>query len=380
MPLEIRVSRREIAEIAALADPVLRNLRITQVYHELAAALAQRLGPENVTWCGFATWASKTAGQSIRRELLRQALHGQLEKSLGLEAALARANALGGLLLRTGVLRRLEHSHVVGLLEEVLERVAGSVARGNLAVFAELAPVFVSLLEQLGGDARPDADKLARFLDAALPDAARQHGLRQAFSAYYFALFDADPASRARRVLLGNLQAVLHEQIRLQGAIAESLDAPVHEVLTRRLQRSLLHRVPIAALRRRIQRQVEEIKRELSELWEQVATEHLMSLDTADERFALGCDVPPLPGQPLFPAVLAQLDDPALQGFVERWDRTRGQGVGSAARDWEELEDRMTFILNLFRSRQQHRRLLDPPFSEAQRSAIARGAIPDGPL
>jgi hypothetical protein len=380
VPLEVRVSRREIAEIAALADPVLRNLRITQVYHELAAALAQRLGPDNVTWCAFATWASKTAGQAIRRESLRQAVQAQLEHAKGLGEALERANALGGLLARTGVLRRLEHTHVVALLEDVLERVAESVARGNLAVFSELAPVFVRLLEELGSDARPDADRLHRFLDAALPDAARQHGLREAMSAYYFALSDPDPVTKARRVLLGNLQAVLHEQVRLQGAIADSLDAPVQEVLSSKLQRRLLHVVPIAALRRCVERQAQELRHELSELWERVATEHLMSLDTSDERFALGSDVPPLPGKPLFPSSLAQFDDPELRAFIERWDRTRGRGVGSGARDWEELDDRMCFIVNLFRSRQQHRRLLDPPFSADQRSALARGALPDGPL
>jgi len=32
----------EVRAIAALADPVIRNLRITQCYHELACALAER--------------------------------------------------------------------------------------------------------------------------------------------------------------------------------------------------------------------------------------------------------------------------------------------------------------------------------------------------
>jgi len=95
--------------------------------------------------------------------------------------------------------------------------------------------------------------------------------------------------------------------------------------------------------------------------------------------FALGSDVPPLAGQPLFPAVLAELDEP-LERFLARWDRTQGRGVGSGARDWEELGERMTFIATLFRSRQQHRRLLDEPFGPEQRSALARGVVPEGPL
>jgi len=55
----------EVDRIATLGDPVLRNLQITQCYHELASALAKRTGP-HANWCTFATWASKQAGQTIR--------------------------------------------------------------------------------------------------------------------------------------------------------------------------------------------------------------------------------------------------------------------------------------------------------------------------
>ena len=57
----------EVRAIAALADPVVRNLRITQCYHELAVAVAALTGP-GANWCTVATWASGQAGQSIRKE------------------------------------------------------------------------------------------------------------------------------------------------------------------------------------------------------------------------------------------------------------------------------------------------------------------------
>src|SRR5262249_19104655 len=57
----------EVDEIAAAADPVLRNLRITLAYHDLSAALSARLGP-GANWCTFATWASRQAGHTIRGE------------------------------------------------------------------------------------------------------------------------------------------------------------------------------------------------------------------------------------------------------------------------------------------------------------------------
>src|SRR6185503_14607571 len=51
----------------AISDSVLRNLRITQCYHELSLAVAERVAP-GANWCTFATWASRQAGQTIRRE------------------------------------------------------------------------------------------------------------------------------------------------------------------------------------------------------------------------------------------------------------------------------------------------------------------------
>src|SRR5687768_12943886 len=57
----------EIDRITAMSDLVLRNLLITQSYHLLSTALARRLGT-CANWCTYATWASKQAGQTIRRE------------------------------------------------------------------------------------------------------------------------------------------------------------------------------------------------------------------------------------------------------------------------------------------------------------------------
>ena len=53
-----------------MTDPVLRNLHITQRYHELASDLRDAGVGEDATWCAFAVWASKTAGATIRGEVL----------------------------------------------------------------------------------------------------------------------------------------------------------------------------------------------------------------------------------------------------------------------------------------------------------------------
>jgi hypothetical protein len=44
----------DVERIAALTDRVLRNLQITQCYHELALVLMERTG-WSANWCTFAT-------------------------------------------------------------------------------------------------------------------------------------------------------------------------------------------------------------------------------------------------------------------------------------------------------------------------------------
>ena len=56
-----------VRRIAAIGDPVLRNLEITYCYSRLAAAVARRTGA-GANWCTFATWASRQAGSTIRGE------------------------------------------------------------------------------------------------------------------------------------------------------------------------------------------------------------------------------------------------------------------------------------------------------------------------
>jgi hypothetical protein len=59
-----------VTDIAGMTDPVLRNLCITQRYREFAVALRDAGYGEDATWCAFAVWASKTAGATIRGEML----------------------------------------------------------------------------------------------------------------------------------------------------------------------------------------------------------------------------------------------------------------------------------------------------------------------
>jgi hypothetical protein len=70
----------EVTRISATADPVIRNLQITECYSRLAAGMAGRTYP-CANWCSFATWASKQAGATIRGEDMLDDLRRELGRS-----------------------------------------------------------------------------------------------------------------------------------------------------------------------------------------------------------------------------------------------------------------------------------------------------------
>src|SRR5512134_2888429 len=99
----------DVACIAALQDPVLRNLSITLCYHRLARVLVERTGLQ-ANWCTYATWASKQAGQTIRKEDLARTLQAYL----GSEARLQEAARMVASARRIGL--RLKSERLVELM------------------------------------------------------------------------------------------------------------------------------------------------------------------------------------------------------------------------------------------------------------------------
>jgi len=57
----------EVEHIATLDDACVRNLRITDAYARLSAAMRDLIG-EGANWCSIATWASRQAGCTVRGE------------------------------------------------------------------------------------------------------------------------------------------------------------------------------------------------------------------------------------------------------------------------------------------------------------------------
>jgi hypothetical protein len=380
----------DVERIAAHGDPVVRNLQITHCYHELSHALAARTGDAPANWCTFATWASKQAGQTIRKEDLARAF----ERLFADSAEAGRADRRAAVAVRSagavppaepvqGALRQAR------MPQSAFERASAAVARGNLKVFAEIGRAFAAFLAlpAHAGGVAPDA--FAAFLGELRPDGPPdgQGYLRQAFSTYADALDARDPNARAQLVLLANLAIGWHEQVRLQPEITEALDAPLTEPvkLRRDLLVGLAHRRPVSAVRilwtlvpgrpSALKPLLDELDRHVKLVAHEAVTALLMTLALPGETLSLARDVPGA-----FPAELRTIENRDLLLLLDLVDPTPDTTRGSGARSWSNLHERVHFIADLFRVYQQRTELHDAPFSAAQVALIKTGTRPAGAL
>ncbi len=372
VPLEQRLA--DLKRIADLPEPVLRNLLITQRYHDLSLELARVLGSDNANWSTFATWASKTAGQSIREEEVPPEFTSFLQK----EARLA--ERLEHFYTKLGPLARLAPKlDPFELARAVIQEVARQIAEGNLRVYAELAPLFAEFSYRFGYPAQPNDDELEQFVSALKAGPAAEGGqddLKRAFRAYYASRNSTTPSEKAQLILFGNVLIGLHEQTRLQANIAGALDAPFSPRVYQRFGAwgpKLLH--PL--LRWLLRLGLRVFARELLNDWQRLATRFLMKLSAPNgEEIPLGSDLPPEAFDPL----LNPLTVPELVDFLKQYDSDLNTTKGSGAVNWTILSERMKFIGELFRVSQRDVSWFDQPFTAAQRSDIEAGRVPSGKL
>ena len=363
-------------------QPVLRNLLITQCYHDLSSEIARVMGPANLNWCTFATWASKTAGNFIRNQEIPSLFRYALSESSAFRASAARAmERLQGI---HGGTELQEHS-LLQIAETVAGDVSGQITAGNLKVFSELAPVFAQYVQLFDGGT-PDKAGAQRLLESLRVGPSADGGqslLREAMEHLLAAAREEDPKRRAARMLVANAQTGLHEQIRLQPFIAGSLDAPIADSLGR-VWAAHNDSAPeglwgkIHALWDRLGAAV---IREAEDVWSDVATAALMTLAVPGQVLHLGRVLPPPADAPLYPPILQKIDDPDALDLIQQYRAADPKGLGDVgATDWTRLDQRMRYIIALFRSRQCDPQLLQQPFTDTQHAAIVAGDVPDGPL
>ena len=380
----------EVERIAALTDPVVRNLQITQCYCELSRAVAARTGDAPANWCTFATWASKQAGQTIREEDLARAFERLFANS-------PQASSLGNAAVES-VAELSTSSGPEGVWDAMweaieptsaFERASDAVARGNRKVFEEIGREFARLLALPTAGGAIDPPEFGSFHDSLRPgDPPDGQGyLKLAFSSYAAAFRESNLKRRAELMLLANLAIGWHEQTRLQPEIAEALDAAFEEPVKLRREllgqllrvrtglalRLLVELVPGRATS--VEKVLEDLDRRIKQIAHEAITEGLMTLSLPGEVLSLGRDVPGT-----FPADLKTIHNPDLRALLGRIDPTPDTTRGSGANDWSILRERIHFIADLFRVYQERPTLLSDPFSAEQVAVIKSGRRPAGQL
>ena len=361
--------QKDIETIQDMDNLILRNLKITQSYFLLAEEMKGVSGDKNVSWLSFGAYASKTAGYSIRHELLPDDLE-RVFRSFYLYRRMMR-------FLRRFLVSVDERDQEMDFISQILTGISLRISEGNLLVFAELAPAFNQMAADFAADDNYDQEKLTRYLARFKPGPTEEGGQDhciEAFSVYYEAKFATGADRKAELVFLANMLVGLHEQTRLQPKIAEALYTPVDEVLGEQVQMvtplgnrisGWLHKAVLGISRR---------------VFAGIATQMFMTISLPTGELRLGGDVEPLTRDETFPPDLQEIQSERVRQILSRYDRSGDTLHRSRADDWSDLDDRMNYIVDLFRSYQQEPALFEPPFSPEQMVDLDGGRIPEGGL
>jgi CRP-like cAMP-binding protein len=343
------VTEQDCADVVASPHLILRNLKVTDAYYRLSMGMTLLTGHQDVSWLTFACHASKTVGTFIRGE----------------EVPLTTVIALSRRIARSSRSLNLFRTRLAAAVTDVAELIS----EGNIKVFGEIGPVLARMTAEFHDAREYDRVAFDKFLQrlalrSGPSDAGGQDTLRQALAHYYDAMFQPDPKRKAELMLLANFKVGLHEQIRLQPHIEGAMNAPVTEGLLQALGSQTL----AAAAREPMMR-----------AWRHFATRAVMRYRLPYGAVSVSGELPLLPTRRTYPDVLTNLDHPELRTVVHRFGTASGP-QWFKSRDWANLDQRMTFIFNLFRTRQRSLELFDPPFLHQQRLAIATDQLPTGSL
>lgn len=363
----------DIERIVKLEVAPIRNLWITQRYHTLMNLLATVIGAENANWSTFATWASKTAGQSIRGEEVPREIRDLLNEEARLHERIKSTLHLPKFLS--------VELDPLDLARAVLDEVSRQIAVGNLLVFEELAPLFGKFCRTFPDPSTLKESTLKTFVGELRPGPVEHDGqdlLKTAFTSYFAAAQAKTLKEKAEYTLYGNLLIGLHEQTRLQAYIAGALDAPFSDKTYDALLAKQVDWIEVVA-RPAFKLLLAALRHQFEDRWERLATRYLMRLALPNgNELSLGVDIPV--GKRPFPTVLDPMEYQHLKELVSKYDPHLETLKGSGSKNWTELNSRMAFIADLFRSRQQDRDLYKAPFTIEQIAVLREGRLPHGPL
>jgi len=379
----------DVARIAGISDPVIRNLNITQSYFELSQPMS-KYTDGNPNWCTFAVWASKQAGQSIRKEDLsrtfEQLFHNSPEITL----------LLNTLSQHSDVIKNLpEVKAISGFALKVInpntafDHSADAVATGNRIVFSEIGGEFARFLSIFRSEQNFTEENISNFCSAFKPGDPPdgQQMLNDAFTSYFEARKQTDAKVKAEMILYSNLLIGYHEQTRLQPQIVQALNAAFtnEDELRSRFLKELLPgfwlriRYYITKLLQRkmpLDEAIDQLLNLAKQKMREVITDCMMTLRIpTSEMLKLGEDL-----RRKFPQRLEHISSTILKELLDKIDPTPDSIKESGAKDWGDLSDRIHFIADLFRTYFEHQPINNQPFTDEQVEILKNGTKPEGNL
>ncbi len=379
----------DVLRIAGISDSVIRNLNITQGYYELSQAMS-KYTDGNPNWCTFAVWASKQAGQSIRKEDLvrtfEQLFHNSTEITLLLNALSQHSDVIKNLPEVKAI-----SSFIIKMLnpDAVFTRSAKAVAEGNKIVFSEIGGEFARFLFTFKNENDFTEENISKFCAAFKPGNPQdgQQMLKDAFTSYFEARKQPDEKVKAEMILYSNLLIGYHEQTRLQPQIVEALNAAFanEDELRSKLLKELLPgfwlriRYYISKILQRkmpLDEAIDQLLNLVKQKVREVITDCMMTLFIpVNKLLKLGEDL-----KEKFPERLAHISTPTLNALLSKIDPTPDSVKESGAKDWGDLSDRIHFIADLFRAYFEHPQLYNQPFTDEQVMVLKESRRPDGKL
>jgi hypothetical protein len=393
--------RAEMARALSTADedPSTANENIRDGYYKFSRALGGVLHgqepPANAIFPTFAAWSAQslradvTAGvedlKGAPRERLppRRPARWLYDKTAELtmtdNRAIARNIAIGQALI---------YEEVGPALRSLLQVVEDPLDQEN-PLWDEVWLKYTEELLRAAHDlrtarkSRPDDQNLAEPVNAAL--------LQRAVTPYFEVLRSRDLRDgvdekarnpRAELILLANIRLGAYEQKRLQPVLERNLKYLPHAIRLRVGTRWLGRETLLTSAAVRLYRRAKPQKDLLDEAFQIAATRHVYAMILGAEILRFGVDLPlPPPAHPLlrdtqtgsdktryskgnfFPYDLQVIEEPELWGEWQQYDRSVGQGARTAVDNWLRLPERLNYIVNLFRSRQQLTDLYESPSS-----------------
>lgn len=344
-----------IQEISELDDEVYRNQWITYVYDRISRRLAAQTG-DNANWFTFARWSSFTVGENLRPGPT---------KAFG---EFVDAHSL--LRMFRGPLTRVQHDlRTMG--DASMPR---TLALGNRFVFHEIARQVVEFLdwhEALGAPTEADwkayRSQIVTSPASDLFPPCDADWLRGGIEAYFLAMQEHDAGEQARLVLRGNVMLAAYEQWRLEPIVQIAID-PFATYLVKFENTSMhLDRNEAQAVLRRsgtpwALAHSSPVVAWISDMYGQLLTSHVMAWEgpiKGDHRsLFLGRAIPDPPkGERLYPEHLDHRVYPETLKVVSVFDQSGGTQRGRRSRNWARYNDRMNFIVNLFRAEQDDHHL-----------------------